>query len=340
MNERKKWYDYPGEEQDVILNTQVYLSRNIEGFPFVRRLHTAEKRELIRLVQEAVESPQLSLSGVFQFCSLEEISKAQTISLVEKNLLSPEYIARREGRGIFVSEDEALSVILNGEDHIQFHASRPGLELEGAYDAVDRLERILSKVFAFSFEERFGYLTQNPIDLGTGMHASLTLHLPALAHNGAIPRVAASLSRLGIDLREGISSEGHADVYRLTNRVSLGISEQEALFNLKSMALQVVAQERTARQGLLESPEIQDKVYRAMGTLLYARLLTQEESMELLSCVRLGVSQGCFSAPEYTVLARIMEEIQPATLSILAGTGNPDLLDQARAEYIRKAISA
>ncbi len=338
MNPEKKWFAYAGKEQDVILNTQVFLSRNIEGIPFVRRLHTAEKQEVIGLVREVADSPQLSLSGLFTFISMETVSKAQAVSMAERGLVSPEYIARREGKGVLCSQDEALSIVLNGDDHLLLHTNRPGLDLEGAYDAADRLERILSKGLSFSFDSRFGYLTQNPANLGTGMHASLTLHLPALSASGSVPRIAASLSRLGMDLREGMAAEGEADIYRLTNRVSLGISEQEALFNLKSIGLQIVAQEREARKAFCETENGKDRICRAMGTLLYAQVLPQKEAMELLSSVYMGVSQGIFAKPEYSLLAEIMENVQPATLSLAVKSENSHTLDIARAKYIQERL--
>ena len=338
MSEAKKWYEYPGEEQDVVVSTHIYLSRNIEGIPFVRRMRSAEQKQVIEAVLSTVEDGHLSLGGLFSFCSFKEIDKAQAISFVEKGLVTPEYIVRRDGKGILLTQDESLSIVLNGEDHLQIHTSRPGLDLEGAYSSADKLERILSKELSFSFHDTFGYLTQNPADLGTGMHASLLLHLPALAGNGAVPRVASGLSRLGIDLRESMEPEGKAFVYRLTNRVSLGISEQEALFNLRSMALQVITQERAARKTLSRQIEAEDKAFRSKGILASARLLPQNECMELLSDLRLGVSQGFYSSPGYEEIATWITEVQPATLSLTAEPKEGETLDQCRAAYMRSHL--
>ena len=338
MSKVKKWYEHPGQEQDVVVSTHIYLSRNLEGFPFVRRMRSAEQREAMETVLSAVENSRLPLAGLFSFWPFREMDKTSAVSFVERGLATPEYIARREERGILLTQDESLSMVLNGEDHLQIHVSRPGLDLESAYDSADRLERLLSKELSFSYDETFGYLTQNPADLGTGMHASLLLHLPALEGNGAVPRVSSSLSRLGIDLRESMEAQGKASVYRLTNRVSLGISEQEALFNLKSMALQVITQERSARKALCRQIEAEDRAFRSRALLGSARLLSQNECMELLSNVRLGVSQGFYSAPGYEVIARWMAEVQPATLSLTAEQQEGVTLDQLRAAYVRRLM--
>ena len=338
MSEAKKWYAYPGQEQDVVVSTHIYLSRNLEGYPFVRRMRSAEQREVMETVLSAIENDRLPLAGLFSFWPFREMDKTSAVSFVERGLVTPEYIARREERGLLLTQDESLSIVLNGEDHLQIHTSRPGLDLEGAYDSADRLERILSKELTFSFDETFGYLTQNPADLGTGMHASLLLHLPALAGNGAVPRVASSLSRLGIDLRESMEAQGRASIYRLTNRVSLGISEQEALCNLRSMAMQVITQERAARKALCRQIDAEDKAFRSRALVSSARLLSLNECMELLSNVRLGVSQGFYSFPGYETIAQWMAEVQPATLSLSVDQKEGETLDQLRAYYLRNCL--
>ncbi len=338
MSEAKKWYAYPGQEQDVVVSTHIYLSRNLEGYPFVRRMRSVEQREVMETVLSAIENDRLPLAGLFSFWPFREMDKTSAVSFVERGLVTPEYIARREERGLLLTQDESLSIVLNGEDHLHIHTSRPGLDLEGAYDSADRLERILSKELTFSFDETFGYLTQNPADLGTGMHASLLLHLPALAGNGAVPRVASSLSRLGIDLRESMEAQGRASIYRLTNRVSLGISEQEALFNLRSMAMQVITQERAARKALCRQIDAEDKAFRSRALVSSARLLSLNECMELLSNVRLGVSQGFYSFPGYEIIAQWIAEVQPATLSLSVDQKEGETLDQLRADYLRNCL--
>ena len=340
MHETKKWFDYAGDDSDVIVSTRVCVARNLAGFPFAWKMRASDRKTVLRTVLEAAQSSRLAIAGQFSCRLLEELSKTELVSLAERGLATPDFIARREGRALLCTEDESLSVSVNGGDHLLLAAMRPGLDLDGAYSAVDTLESVLSRALDFAFDEEFGYLTEDPADLGTGMHAELTLHLPALARAGSLPRVAAGLSKLGLRLREGLGAEPQAELYRLSNQVTLGISEQEAVFNLKSMAYQVVTQERSARSALCGTVEMQDRIFRALGVLQNARILPLPEFMSCFSQVRLGVSQQLFEGIRLDGMAALMAEAQPATLMLGADKAlSAAERDIARASLARSVLA-
>ncbi len=337
MSEKKKWYEYAGDDSDVIVSTRVSVARNLKDHPFVWRMRAAERKAVLRTVISAVQDEHLSIAGLFSCTLMEELTKTQAVSLAERGVVSPEFIAKCEGKALLCSEDESISIAVNGGDHLLLSAMRPGLDLDGAGSAADTLESVLSRVLPFAFDREFGYLTADPANLGTGMHAELTMHLPGLARAGSLSRVASGLAQLGLSLREGVGAESGAELYRLSNRVTLGISEQEATFNLKSMAYQVVMQERAARKTLCQPIENQDRIFRCLGVLQNARILPLGEFMECFSNVRLGIAQQMFPAgPAMDAMAPLMMRAQPATLTLLAGRSMTAAeRDAARADLVR-----
>jgi protein arginine kinase len=278
----------------------------------------SERKQLMQKVIEAID--KIGLTG-FQSINMEEISKAEAVSLVERHLASPEFISDCEGGGMLVTEDETESIMLNSENHLSLQALKEGLNLGDAYQSVDHLDTVLDKMLHFAFHESLGYLTPNPVDLGTGMRASLMLHLPALKEGGGIARISTSLSKLGLALRGiyGSGMESIGALYQLSNQVTLGLSEQEAITNLQSIARQIINQERSARTELAEGLDVQDTVSRSMGILQSAKIMPIDEFMKLISNVRFGVSTGLIENTNYDLINRAIIEGQPATLMLNSG---------------------
>jgi len=259
----------------------------------------------------------------------------EAVSLAEKHLVSPEFVSAREGRSLLLSEDESISVMLCEEDHIRIQVIRGGFALDEAFDEADKIDDIIDGRLQYAFDERIGYLTQCPTNLGTGMRASVMLHLPALAACGQIASLASTVSKLGLTIR-GSYGEGTAakcDIYQLSNQVSLGISEKAARDNLKSITLQLATRERTAREEIQKNPAFLDKLHRSYGILSSARILSADEMMELLSYVRLGAILGRIPVkPE--LINELIVSMQPATLNAASDRS----LDAARRRELRAAI--
>ena len=259
------------------------------------------------------------------------------MSLVERHIVSPEFISDRRGKAVLISEDESISIMINEEDHLRIQVLREGLSLKEAAETADRIDTLLSETLTFAYDPEFGYLTQCPTNLGTGMRASVMLHLPALTENGAMPRISSNLSKLGLTIR-GTYGEGSKIVgalYQLSNQITLGLSENEAIENLRSITVQLMEEERKARAQMSENIAWQDKIDRAAGILKTARVLSSSEFMELLSYIRFGLSTGVLQGVTTEELNALMVNVQPATLMAKAGKQ----LDQNERDVLRARMA-
>lgn len=330
------WYRRIGEEGDVVLGTRVRFARNLTGFPFPNRLDDAQKQDLKEKVFAALKDDEESLRCVDVF----RLPRREAVSLVERHLISPAFAECDGGSALFLSEDEGLSIMVNEEDHLRLQAFGAGLCLEDCLARAEAIETRLSEKLHFAFSDRLGYLTQCPTNLGTGMRASVMLHLPALTESKTIPLLAGTVSKLGLTIRglygEGTRAEGA--VYQLSNQVTLGITEQEAVDNLKGVVMQIVGEERRARERICREPAYEDRIWRALGVLKTARLLSHEECVKLLSLVKIGVSMGVLELPEETIAA-LFTDIQPATLATAQGKDlEAEERDVARAALVRERL--
>lgn len=315
-----KWYEESGRESDVVISTRIRLARNLSELPFPARMSQPDRLKLQQKVVESVMNENAATTDL-HFIDVGSLSKTEAVSLVERHLVSPEFISDCTGRGILMNADETLSIMINEEDHLHLQSILGGLDLQTTYQAVDQLDTILDKALHFAFDQSLGYLTQNPMNLGTGMRASLMLHLPALKDEGSMLRISTSLSKLGLILRGiyGSGTEPKGAIYQLSNQVSLGLSEQEAIANLESIAMQLISQERAARQELAQSLNTQDTISRSLGILQSARMMSNDEFMRLISNVRFGVSVGLVKNIGYNEINKLIVEVQPATLMLSSG---------------------
>ncbi len=342
MDKVLKWYEKAGNCGDVVCSTRVRLARNLRQYPFPGRADGKQKEEVAEKVRNALLSGNSVLAGKFRFVPLEDISEEKAVSLVERHLVSPEFIFEKDGKAFLVSEDESVSIMINEEDHLRIQVMGEGLSLKETAETADRLDTLLSESLDFAFDPEFGYLTQCPTNLGTGMRASVMLHLPALTERGAMARISNNLAKLGLTLR-GSYGEGTQVIgamYQLSNQITLGLTETEAIDNLSAIAAQLIEEERKARKELSENIAVQDKVDRAAGVLKNAKMLSGAEFAELLSSIRFGLSAGLVKGVAAEELNALSVKAQPATLSVFAGKP----LDQAqrdilRAELVRKACA-
>ncbi len=327
-----KWYLGTGAQNDVVINTSIHLARNLKEFPFPARLSLPDKLKVNSVIKSATEK----IDGYnFNYAEMKTLSQAEVVSLAERHLVSPEFASSRDGRALLLTEDEAVSIMLNEEDHIRMQVMYAGFALDEAYRVADLLDKKLSGELEFAFDDNLGYLTQDPIALGTGMKASVVLHLPALVSTSQITKLITTVSKLGLSLRgsyeEGAAAKG--DMFRLSNTITLGISERAAIENLKSIALQIAAQERAAREEIFKAPVTEDRIYRAYGVLKYARMIDTNEFMELISLVRLGAVKGIIKM-DCAQIEALMIHMQPATISL--SVDRP--LDRIERDKLRAAM--
>lgn len=332
-----KWYIEKGDQGDVVLSTRIRLARNLDEYPFPCRLDLDGKNKVNTLVKSVLFEND---SNNFSFIEMKDLTRQQAVSFAERHLISPEFAAKKDGSALIISSDESVSIMLCEEDHIRLQVMKAGLALEEAFDIADKIDNVLDAKLKYAFDERIGYLTQCPTNLGTAMRASVMLHLPALTRCGQISRLANTVSKLGLTIRGayGEGTQPGGDIYQISNQITLGITEETAIANLKSIVLQLVAQERAAAAEMIKNPVEEDKIFRALGVLRNARLLSTDEFMELISVVRLGAARGVLET-NLEKLNELIVSMQPATVSVMnANADTPSQRDVVRAAAVREAL--
>ena len=324
-----RWYLGVGEQSDIVVSTRIRLARNLNEYPFPNKLNTKSRTAINNIIKDAVEADN---KFDLRFVEMKSLARFEAASMAERHIISPEFASDADGRALMISKDEDICIMLNEEDHIRIQIMKSGFALDEAYQVADEIDDLLGSKLQYAFDERIGYLTQCPTNLGTGMRASVMLHLPALTMNGQIHKLINTISKLGLTFRgafgEGTKAVG--DMYQLSNQITLGISEEFAIRNLKAITLQLCANERAAREELLKSIDTEDAIFRAYGTLKWARLLSTQELMDNLSLVRLGSVAGKISVPIET-LNELMISMQPASINVLA----QQKLDEKERDTIR-----
>ena len=333
-----RWYLGVGEQSDIVVSTRIRLARNLNEYPFPNKLNTKSRTALNNIIKDAVESDN---RFDLRFVEMKSLARFEAASMAERHIISPEFASDADGRALLISKDEDICIMLNEEDHIRIQIMKSGFALDEAYAVADEIDDLLGSKLEYAFDDRIGYLTQCPTNLGTGMRASVMLHLPALTMNGQIHKLINTISKLGLTFRgafgEGTKATG--DMYQLSNQITLGISEEFAIRNLKAITLQLCANERAAREELLKSIDTEDAIYRAYGTLKWARLLSTQELMDNLSLVRLGSVAGKISVPIET-LNELMISMQPASINVMAAQKLDEKeRDTIRATKVRNRLS-
>ena len=322
---------------EAVVSTRIRLARNLSDIPFPNRMTVAQKLELSDKVCEIAKKIM-----DFQRIDMKNLTQIQAVSLVEQHLVSPEFITDTEGKTLLLSNDKSVSIMINEEDHLRIQVIKGGLSLTQAYAIADELDNKLSEKLNFAFSEKLGYLTQCPTNLGTGMRASLMLHLPALKKSRALSKIASNLSKLGLTIRGiyGENSDSVGDMYQLSNQVSLGISERAAIDNLQNIASQLVSQEIKARDRMLSDIMAVDSICRSLGILKNARVIDHNEAMNLLSNVRLGVAQKVIDSLTLDSIDELISDIQPASITQRSNKQlSPQQRDIKRADYLRERLN-
>ncbi|MCL2494715.1 MAG: ATP--guanido phosphotransferase [Oscillospiraceae bacterium] len=342
MLDRDKWYAQRGPQGDVVLSTRVRLARNLAGVPFPARLDAADRQKVCGEIRKAAKELAMAQKAIetVRWIEMADLPQLEAVSLAERRLVSAEFAGQEAGTALLLRGDGRVSAMLCEEDHLRIQAYSPGLALEETWAMADELDTALGWGLTYAFDERLGYLTQCPTNLGTAMRASVLLHLPALAALGRVGQLGESIAKLGLTIRGafGEGSEAEGSLFQLSNQVTLGIEERQALENLQAITLQIAEQERRAQADLLQRPEWDNKCWRAYGILRYARILDSGDAIKLLSLARLGVTGGILPIPLETLNA-LMTDIQPATLCLARQVQDAGQRDRARAEMIREQLT-
>ena len=331
------WYKNSGPSDDIAVSTRIRLARNLKGIPFPARMTTEQREELNKRVKEAILNSNTPFAKSLKYIDMRDVPEAQKYAMVERHIISPEFANKKEPTAIILSSDESISIMIGEEDHIRIQVILAGLQLAEAYDIAERIDTLLHGALQFAFDSKLGFLTECPTNLGTGLRASVMLHLPALENNGEIETLGNSIGKIGFTVRGlyGEGSKSAAALYQVSNQITLGLSENNALDNLKIITTQLMDKELQSRNEL-KTLELEDICYRALGILQNCRIITSNEMMNLLSRVKLGKSMGILSIEASPM--KILIEAQPFMLMQKYGILEPKDRDIYRANMIREAL--
>lgn len=323
-NAHSAWMDAEGQGSNIVISSRVRIARNLAGIPFPHLLDQKRAEEVIHAVRLAISNNDANnLPYSLELCLLSELSQLERQILVDKHLISPEFINSYQSKAIALSDDEVVSIMVNEEDHLRLQCLLPGLQLKEAWGIINNIDDVLERTLDYAFSEKLGYLTTCPTNVGTGMRASIMLHLPGLKLTKQLGVVLSAISKLGLTVRGlyGEGTEAQGNLFQVSNQITLGQSEEEICNNLLVSTRHILSQEQAARNALYQQrrESIEDRVYRAYGTLKYARVLTAEEAMRFISDLRLGLDLNIITGIKPSKLNELMIKIMPAFLYKLNG---------------------
>ena len=334
-----EWLKGCGIESDIVISSRIRLARNLAGFPFPNRASNFQKAEIENLLKDRIQT--LEFEQKFEYVSLTALNTLDRQFLVERQLISRELAANDGPRGVALGNLESLSLMVNEEDHLRIQCMHSGLDLKGAWEQINTVDEQIEKVVPYAFHPRWGYLTACPTNVGTGIRVSVMLHLPALVMTRQIEKVFRSLHKIQLAVRGlyGEGSQAMGDFYQISNQTTLGKNEEELIEQVGDVVPVLIDYERRAREFLIRESQqnVHDQVSRAFGILRTAQTISAEETMQLLSRVRMGVLLGLIGDVKISDINVLLVRTQPAHLQKLRG----EELDTAdrnieRARYLRQ----
>ena len=332
------WYNNEIVDATPVISSRIRLARNLKKYPFLSVI-TADQSNL--LVKEA----EYALANHFASIPINEKSDIEKRRLLERHIISPEFMKINKPKGLMLQNDGQICVMVNEEDHIRIQTISAGDNIDTAWDTANKVDDLLEESVQYAFDKDYGYLTSCPTNTGTGLRASYMVHLPLTDRTGNIRNLLPAVGKFGMALRgiygEGTEPLGH--IYQVSNQVTMGKSEEEIISSLKTITAQIIDNENKLRENAMSHAKIdmEDQFFRAYGTLTHARKLSAKEAMELLSTVRLGYLSQALTAPKPSkTLYEIMMNIQPGSLQAEAGRefGEHER-DMFRASYLRSIFN-
>lgn len=336
------WYAECGKDGDVVLSSRVRLARNLKGIPFPARANEEEQKLVLFKCKEAIMERANTIGEKVNFIDLSVMEPYEKQAIAERHLISPQMMDNNIKRGILLSDDNKLSILLNEEDHIRIQVMASGFDLDKCFEEANQVDDLIEESVEYAFDNRIGYLTCCPTNAGTGMRASVMVHLPALTLSGTVNQVIDSLSQLGMTVR-GIFGEGSkavGNLYQISNQLTLGAAEEDILEKFKQIIEEVIEKEREMRKRLLEAQKykLKDRLMRSLGILKHAVILTSDEAMKRLSDVRMGVELELIENLPLETINGILYEVLPANIMQKYNLSDPAERDLKRAEIVRERM--
>lgn len=336
-----EWLRASGPESDIVISSRIRLARNLAQFPFLSRAEDTVRAEIEELLREKIQQP--GIGKKLDYVNVNKLESLDRQFLVERQLISREHAEGHGSRGVGINSEETISLMINEEDHLRIQVLRSGFSLDECWQEINRIDDALEAEVTYAFSEQLGYLTACPTNVGTGIRASVMLHLPALVLTKEIQKVFQALQKIGLAVRGlyGEGSQAMGDFYQISNQVTLGKSEEQILANLKDVVPNIIDYERRVRGALIREnrPSLHDQVSRAYGILQNAQTISSEETMHLLSSVRMGINLGLIDDLAIPTVNELFIHTQPAHLQKLRKQHLESAeRNAARASYLRQRL--
>lgn len=338
-----KWFEKVDHSRLNVISSRVRLARNWDEYAFPHKLTDRQSQEMIRRMEYGLKDLSELNGKVYEFSDLDELNDLDRRALRERRILNSATVSKKSPTGIIISEEEDFCVILNGDDHIRLQVLKPGLHLDEAWKEADQADDYINARFHYAFDDKYGYLTSFPTNVGTGMRASVVLHLPTLSMGRKFPGLINDMSRFGVSVK-GIYGEGrenYGSLFEISNQKTLGLTEKEILDLVNKAAVQLDNQENQVRQMAMKNQRLEreDEAYKSYGVLKYARRLSGRDAMTFLSQLMTGIADGLIKTEEECSVYRLMLGIQPANLQKLSDRPlGKEELDVVRAAYLRREL--
>jgi protein arginine kinase len=339
-----QWMNGEGADSDVVISSRVRIARNIRSLPFPMMANPAQSLSAMEQLLGVAESGRLNGLGKIEVIRLSDITELDKLVLVEKHLISPNLANESRNGALILSPNEDISIMVNEEDHLRIQCLCSGFQVREAWDWASKIDDIFEEQVDYAFDEKHGYLTSCPTNVGTGIRASIMMHLPALVMTGQINRILSAVTQVGLTVRGlyGEGSEATGNLFQVSNQITLGQSEQEIIENLFQVARQIIEHEKSARSKLLTEsrPRVEDRVRRSFGVLTQAIIMDTKEASQRLSDIRLGVHLGLLPGVNAQTLNELLVSTQPGFLQQTFGEVlSPEQRDMTRAELIRSRLA-
>ena len=339
----KKWYDVPGKEGSNVIYSRVRLVRNWRDYPFPGKMTREQSAEMTGRLMEGLKGLGDEDGTMYRILRLDRMSDLEKTALLERRAINRSASGKKECAGLILSEDERTGIVINGDDHIRIQTLEKGPALPECYRRADAADDYIGERFEYSYDEKYGYLTSFPTNVGTGLRASVILHLPMLSRKKNFNSLVADMGRFGTLIRGvyGEGGENFGSLYQVSNQKTLGQTEREIVDLVTKAAAELDAQERRIRKDALEKRPVvcADEAYKSYGVLKYARRLTRKDAMEFLSQIMAGITDGIIETREPCSVYGLMLGVQPANLLQKAERPlNKEELDAARADFLRARL--
>jgi protein arginine kinase len=337
-----QWLTGDGPDSDIVISSRIRLARNVAGYPFMTKADDEIRQQLVDSLKSIVLNSPSQQS--FQFVDVAELDEINAQLLMERQLISRELAKSSGPRGVAIGQGERISIMLNEEDHVRMQVIHSGFDLDNCWQEINQLDDSIEQHVTFAFDEDLGYLTACPTNVGTGIRISVMLHLPALRITKEIQKVHQAAQKINLAVRGlyGEGSQAMGDFYQISNQITLGSTEQDLIDNLSEVVPNIVGYERRVRELLCRDNRhrLDDQIARAVGILTSARSISSEETMHLLSNLRLGINLGMVPNVDMATINELFIHTQPSHLQFLhGGPLKTSERNEARAEYLRKRLS-